>query len=114
MHPKLLKSVSIFIYFSEIILIFPIILQKVHKKVTTFVILLSLLQHSFYIKSNNRAHKRSPPKSRKNENREGATSATSAASPICHSRHTLLDRQSKRGHLPEKILKIMSKLFNRR
>jgi len=33
MHPKLLKSFSIFIYFSEIILIFPIILQKVHKKV---------------------------------------------------------------------------------
>jgi hypothetical protein len=33
MHPKLLKRFSIFIYFSEIILIFPIILQKVHKKV---------------------------------------------------------------------------------
>jgi hypothetical protein len=33
MHPKLLKSFSIFIYFSKIILIFLIILQKVHKKV---------------------------------------------------------------------------------
>ena len=37
--------------------------------------------------------------------REGATSGTSAASPKIHSRHTLLDRKSKRGHLPEKIFK---------
>ncbi len=37
--------------------------------------------------------------------REGATSATSAASPKIHSCHTLLNRQSKKGHLPEKILK---------
>jgi len=36
--------------------------SKIVMKTTTFVILLSLLQHSFYIKSNNRAHKRSPPK----------------------------------------------------
>jgi hypothetical protein len=79
--------------------------SKIVWKTITFVILLNLLQHSFYIKSNNRAHKRSPPKSRKNENREGATSATSAASPKVHSRHTLLDRKSKRGHLPEKIYK---------
>ena len=37
--------------------------------------------------------------------REGATSATSAASPKIHSRHILLDRKSKRRHLPEKIFK---------
>ncbi len=37
--------------------------------------------------------------------REGATSATSTASPKVYSRHTLLDRKSKRGHLPEKIFK---------
>ncbi len=35
---------------------------KIVMKTTTFVILLSLVQHSFYIKSNNRAHKLSPPK----------------------------------------------------
>jgi hypothetical protein len=33
MHPKLLKNFSIFIYFSEIIFIFPIILQKNIQKV---------------------------------------------------------------------------------
>jgi hypothetical protein len=60
--------------------------SKIVMKTTTFVILLSLVQHSFYFKSNNRAHKRSPPKIAE-KNREGATSATSAASPTVHSRH---------------------------
>jgi hypothetical protein len=68
-------------------------------KTTTFVILLNLFQHSFYIKSNNRAHMRSPPK---NENREGATSATLAASPISHSCHIISIENQKRDHLPEK------------
>jgi hypothetical protein len=77
--------------------------SKIVMKTTSFVILLNLFQHSFYIKSNNRARMRLPLKICRGKNREGATSATSAASPKVYSRHTLLDRKSKRGHLPEKI-----------
>jgi hypothetical protein len=73
--------------------------SKLVWKTTTFVILLNLLQHSFYIKSNNKAHKRSPPKIVIYENREGATSATSAASPTSHQNHNFLNRKLKKRSL---------------
>ena len=43
--------------------------SKIVMKTTTFVILLSLVQHSFYIKSNNRAHSALPLKLRKKKQR---------------------------------------------
>ncbi len=39
------------------------------------------------------------------KNREGATSATSAASPTVHSRHVFRKENQNRGHLPEKYKK---------
>ena len=72
-------------------------------KTTTFVILLSLVQHSFYIKSNNRAHKRSPPKIAEKKT-ERAPPRRPWRPHLQYTLATIFRKENQnRDHLPEKI-----------
>ncbi len=73
-------------------------------KITTFVILLSLVQHSFYIKSNNRARMRLPLKIRRGKKTERAPPRRPRRPHLQYTLATIFRKENQnRGHLPAKI-----------